>query len=830
MKVKGVLFDVKTDALGDESAIKLVIKNDKGIVEIHDKHFRPYFFVDFVDSSHSSDIERMVSSWVNSGIIKIEKYTKYIDYSKTQPRQLLKITCKNPADVTVLRESLRNITGVYEADIPFTRRYIIDKQLRPTSYIEADTDEEGNLIAIHSFDYFNEDEPFFHDMNKDVNNDVNQDVRQDVKQFFNILCFDIEVYAPYVVPREKKDPIIIISYYDMNRKKVGAITWKSVDGIDSSLIELTVVNDEKEMLKRFCELVRERNIDILVGYNSASFDLPYLAKRAKVLGIDFPLGRDGSEPQLKKTGMTTRVSIEGRAHFDVFYIVRLLAAAQALKTQRYTLEEVYAEMLGKKKLDLEEHEMTLIWDNDERRKEFIEYACSDAEATAEIFENVCPLAFELSRLSRLTLSDISGTTSGQLVESLLMAKAAQLDIIIPNKPIGEELGVRDEEPIVGAYVKLPDPGIYSRIAVFDFRSLYPSIIVSHNIDPQTIKCPHEECRKKNISPIGHHFCMFNEGLIPATLKDLLQKRKELKRRLRIASGEERVLLNARVAALKLTTNTFYGYLRYVRSRWYSREAAESVTAWGRFYIQDVAKKADERGFTTLYQDTDSIFVLLNDKSEEDAIRFMNEVNAALPETMELELEDFYTRGVFVAKKHEKGEKGAKKKYALISKDGRIKIRGFELVRRDWSKIARDTQSRVLQAILVDGSKEKAVSIVREVILNLREGKVNKEDLVIYTQLRKKSYEVLSPEIAAAEKARKRGMRISMGAIIGYIITRNGRSISEKAELSQFATDYDPNYYIDNQVMPAILKILGQLGYSEEDILHMGKQASLDEWI
>src|SRR5208283_4771495 len=134
--------------------------------------------------------------------------------------------------------------------------------------------------------------------------------------------------------------------------------------------------------------------------------------------------------------------------------------------------------------------------------------------------------------------------------------------------------------------------------------------------------------------------------------------------------------------------------------------------------------------------TDSIVMLLGSQKKDDTLAFMKGVNAKLPELMELELEDFYTRGVFVGKKTDKESRGAKKKYALISESGRIKIRGFELVRRDWSWVARDTQRQVLEAILKEGSKEKAAEIVKDVVRRLKEGNYPIKDLVINTQLRK----------------------------------------------------------------------------------------------
>jgi len=322
------------------------------------------------------------------------------------------------------------------------------------------------------------------------------------------------------------------------------------------------------------------------------------------------------------------------------------------------------------------------------------------------------------------------------------------------------------------------------------------------------------------------------GLIPSVLEKLIDRRAELKKQLRALKpgSQEYTQLFARSQALKILSNSFYGYLAYARSRWYSKEAGESVTAWGRHYILETARKAEESGFTVLYIDTDGLFLLLGDKTREDAMRFMEKINSELPEKMELELEGFYTRGVFVTKKGEAGV-GAKKKYALIGEDGRIKIRGFELVRRDWSRVARETQQRVLEAILKEGSKEKAIEIVRETIAELRSGKVPLEKLVIYTQLRKRidKYDIMSPELAAAKKALAKGLQLEEGSMISYIITRNGRTISEKAELADTARDYDANYYVEHQVLPAVMKILKELGCSEDDLKMLGAQQSLKNY-
>ncbi|MCX8202304.1 MAG: DNA-directed DNA polymerase [Candidatus Micrarchaeota archaeon] len=787
-KISAILIDVDVVTKDNRSIIRLVLKRKK-MFKMYDKDFYPYFYM---------ETDKEIKKGVYNGIeiIGVEEVRKRIG---PEEKVLKKITCSDPKEIPLIAKALGEFGKVYEKDIKFNKRYLIDKGLRPMNTVEIEY--EGRYVKS------------IRDIGPKL--DVNR---------LNALTFDIEVYNPHGIPREDEDPAIIISYAD--DLGVGAITWKEsdIDGVANA-------KNEKEMIEKFCEILQQKDVDIVAGYNSSVFDIPYLKARANELGIKLKLGRGGSEPKIKKIGMTTHAKIEGRVHTDIYYLVRILAAAQAIKLERHTLEEVYKEMIGGSDWKVDMLSIYQMWDDDGKRKELVEYAIKDAKAAHEIFRKLYPLEVELARLTKITLPNISGSTTGQMVESLLMDESYKRGYLIPQKPAWAH---DFSKPIQGAYVKLPSPGIYERIAVFDFRSLYPSIITSHNIDPYTINCGHEACKfGRNRAPNGFYFCTKEKGLVPSAILHLLELRKKIKSELKEAqrkgSSGEIAVLNARVAALKIVLNTVYGMLNYPKSRWYSRECAESITAFGRNYIQEVAKRAENKGFSVLYSDTDSIFILLGNKTEQDAMNFMEEINEWLPETMELELENIYKRGVFVSKKQEK-ETGAKKKYALVSEDGKIKIRGFELVRRDWSKIARETQKKVLEAILIDGSKEKALQIVRDVVKRLAEGNVPKDELVIYTQLRKEEYEVISPEFSAVEKARKRGHEIKVGSIIGYIITRKGKTISEKAELLDYAEDYDSEYYINHQVLPAVMKIIGELGYSEEDIKFEGKQSSLSDWM
>jgi DNA polymerase, archaea type len=206
--------------------------------------------------------------------------------------------------------------------------------------------------------------------------------------------------------------------------------------------------------------------------------------------------------------------------------------------------------------------------------------------------------------------------------------------------------------------------------------------------------------------------------------------------------------------------------------------------------------------------------------EDKAHKFTREVNENLPDGMELEFEGFFQRGFFVTKK----------RYALIQ-DGNIVVKGLELVRRDWAPVAKKTQKKVLMALLEEGSTQKAVKIIRDIIEDIKLGKISLEDLVIHTQLTKNPEEYVqnAPHVMAAKRAISKGRKVGPGTIIRYVVVKGREPISKRAVPLEDAdvSQYDPNYYIDNQVLPAVSRIIESVGYPKDDILHNEKQSSLD---
>ncbi len=211
---------------------------------------------------------------------------------------------------------------------------------------------------------------------------------------------------------------------------------------------------------------------------------------------------------------------------------------------------------------------------------------------------------------------------------------------------------------------------------------------------------------------------------------------------------------------------------------------------------------------------------MHESIKENVDKFLLSVNDELPPGMELEFEGFYERGFFVTKK----------RYALIQ-DDKIVVKGLELVRRDWAPVAKKTQEKVMMAILKDASPDKAAKIIKEVIGHIKKGETPLEDLVIHTQLTKNpdKYKQKAPHVLAAKKAIERGRKVGRGSIIRYIVIKGKGPISQRAEPLEDANvaNYDPNYYIDNQVLPAVSRIIDSLGYSQDEIVHQEKQSSLD---
>lgn len=781
------LLDSDYKTFKEKAYVRLILKNNSKIEAFY-KDFEPYIWA-VCDADEIESKIRIIEK------ISKESYGKNITVKNciVKERYLfgskldaIKILFHHPADVPNLRKEIEDQIDIYEYDIPFSRRFLIDTNLIPAVHYNFDLQEEDDTLLTKKFH-----------------------MAEDIELNLKVLAFDIEVHCK-AKPDPQKDPIIMIGISTNDFDKV--ITYKKVE---SDYIE--IVENEKLMLKRFLDIIFEYNPDIIYTYNGDTFDFPYIYNRAKKLNIDHPVI---DELRINKRGINDTSKIPGMVHIDLYPLSRKL-----LSLNKYTLENVYLNFLGKQKSKLQLDEMNNYWEKgtQEGLLTIALYNKEDSIAAKEIGAAIGPLEVELSRIVGQNIYDISRMASSNMVEYLLMKRAFEEKTIVPNKPKGSEYLERSSYTYEGGFVLDPQKGLHEHIAVFDFRSLYPSIIIAHNIDPNTIGC---ECCD-NVSPEGINFCLNKKGFIPEILKELLERRIKIKGKLKEAANKkEKTIYDSQQWALKILANSFYGYMGYPRSRWYSKEAASSIASWGRDYIHKAIKIAEDMGINVLYGDTDSLFLGLDSEDIEKSNRFRDKVNSTLPDFMELDFQGYYRRGFFVSKK----------RYAIIDKENNILTKGLEVVRRDWAEIAKKSQESVLKTILEGEGPEKAAEIVSRITQDLVEGKAPLDSLIIYTQLTMpiSKYKQIGPHVVVAKRMKERGEDIKAGSMISFIVKSGEGMVRDRAydveTFKKLGYKYDANYYIDNQVLPAVMRILKGFGYSEEDLkFSKNKQMTLGDF-
>jgi DNA polymerase elongation subunit (family B) len=795
-KLQFYLLDIEHDQHG--SAVLYGRTRQGKKVMVYDSSVKPFFWV----LSGSKELKNELLNLEVSGdreihrVVGAEIHRKsYLDKSV----EAIRVVVEKQNDIPFIKDVIKQ-KGLEkkEIDISFPKRYLIEKGITPLQLCEVGVEEEDGEKVLGEV--------------KPVPNVFLEEPKA--------LAFDIEIYG-MISGEEKvnKDPIISIAFYGKNLKKI--ISWKKPK---ESVPHLKIVEDEAALIEEFTKTIREYEPDYLLGYFSDGFDFPYLKGRAEKYKIPLGVSSDGSGIRMRKSDFSSSVRIKGLPHIDVFKFVSG-AMGNSLNFDSYSLDVVAKEFLLEGKKEFNIRDLESVWDSREGLKELFEYNLRDAELTYRVFEKIQPNLHELVRLVGMTPYDICRMAYGQLVENYLLRKAKEFNEICPNRPKYDAIEERRGLTYEGAFVMEPKPGLYEDIAFFDFLSLYPTVIIAKNISPGTLSTSKGEKTPEIGKGKSYHFDNSKPAFIPKVLREILEQREKVKKQMEKTSHSHE--LKARSYALKTIANSTYGYMGFPGARWYSRECAESITAWARYYIQYVIKRAEKEFNNVIYADTDSCVVALGKHTRNDAKEFMKSVNKSIPEIMELELEDFYKRGIFVSKKGispSSTSSGAKKKYALIDDEGKIKIVGFETVRRDWSPVARNTQKRVLEIILREGKVENALRHAREIISKILSKKMEISEMIMSTQLKMgiSDYKSVMPHVAVARKLEKKGIILQPGSQVDYVITSKPGIIRDKAEPPKDAKDYDADYYIHNQVIPSVEKIFEVFGITKEQIVSSAK--------
>lgn len=793
-QISGWLLDVDYVTRGDKAIIRLWCKDDlKRDVVVFDPNFEPYFYAvsganqRFTPGNRGADDIMKVRATRYSETIspKRVEIVKRRDFGEGV--EAFKIIVGHPQDVPSLREAVGNLgLDIREADMLFAVRYIIDHDLAPLDGIIV----QGKPIDIEYAEHAIEASEV-----KPQKRGGNPDLR--------IMAFDCEMINPRGMPSPERDPIIIIGVAT-NRGDVKLLTAK----------------DEPSLIREFVDFIHDVDPDVICGYNSDNFDWPYLHHRARLAEIQLKIGKDGSTPQLRP-GVLGRVSIAGRLNIDLYRAVDRDLNGVKVKT----LENV-ADFLGimkkSERVNLPASKIYQYWEDPKKRKTLLEYARDDVTSTRAIAEKILPLQYEFARMCRQPLDEVSKMGRGRQVESFLSAEAYKIGELIPSKR-----GV--SAPYAGGFVLEPKKGIHENVVCLDFSAMYPSIMILFNISPDTVISDGDEYFEA--PEVGYKFQKKPDGFFKRILQDLIAKRNKLKRELAKHGRDthEYQLLDIRQKAIKILTNAFYGYTGWSAARWYRKECAEATTAWGRHFIKQAIKRAEEMGLEVLYSDTDSLFIRADMQTTKRASEFADAISEDLP--LELDVENHYKVIFFTEKK---------KRYAGLTADGEIIIKGLEVRRGDWCALAKETQARVVEVILRERDPAKAARLVQSIVQQVKDGKAPLEKLVIYKTLTKKisNYESVQAHVRAAKRAK---IPIEVGTKIAYVIVKGSGNIGDKAYpvdvFSKYENGYlhgddktyeiDADYYINNQIVPATSRILRYFGYSDAELNGEPKQATFD---
>ena len=696
----------------------------------------------------------------------------------------VRVEVQVPQDVPILREKLA-AEGIecFEADVPFASRYLIDRGIRGSLEIRgAHRPGDGNGVVFE-----------------------NPEVQPaDWTPQLSILSFDIETD-----PHAKR--LLSIALAGSGMREVLLFSPAGYTRPTGA----TCFDSEKKLLQCFVRRVCEIDPDILTGWNVVEFDLTALSRISERTGVPLAIGRGPELLRLRKSNFArapNQALVPGRIVLDGIELLR----GAFVRLERYSLDWASREILGKGKTYAgpdRPAEILRMFKNDRGR--LVEYNLNDATLVLEILDklDLVPLAVERSRLTGMPPDRVSASIAS--FDFLYLSELARQGIVAPTVNVSAYSG----PPTSGGHVLEPLPGLYRNVLVFDFRSLYPSIIRTFQIDPLGYVPSPESACNPIVAPNGAAFRR-ERGILPGILDDLIPRRKLANERGdKIASH-----------AIKILMNSFYGVLGTPACRFASPQLANAITEFGRELLLWSKESIEKQGYKVLYGDTDSLFVLSGVEQVEQArqvgARLADELNQGLADhirrtwqvesKLELRFERLYLRLFLPAVRH--GTAGARKRYVGLA-DGEsgpeVVFTGMEAVRRDWTELAKQVQREIYLRLFRD---EPVGDYVRDIVKRLRAGKM--DDLLVYLKAARKGLDAYTastpPHIAAARKAS--GMQ---GSLVAYVITASG---PEPADERKSAIDYE--HYVQKQVRAVAEPVLALLGLEFDRIIGDNTQLRL----
>lgn len=777
MKLTFYLLDINYEVINGRPEVRLwgVDPRGKSLLLVDSEYRSSFYILVKGEERLSSVLKEVNASSDGAGVVRAEAADRrYFG----RPVPTIRVTLRSPEMTVKAVRQLGKIPGVeaiLEDDLRYTTAYLLDSGAVPCRWHEAEAEEIKAPAGV--------------DVDKVYRLHGLPGVIEKIEPPpLRILCFSMICYSPIGTANPEINPVIVLSTVSNEGDYKQFIAKESAAGID-----------DRPVIEGLSRTISDLSPDLIIGFGSNAKDIPYLLHRAKRLGIPLAIDRACGGPH---TSLYGHMSITGRAHLDLYNIAEDMQEIK-LKTLRNM-----AEFLGIKEAGggrwIEEHEVAAYWDDKKKRGELLDFSSKAAGCILQVTDLVFDYAAELAGIVGIPIDHVCTAAFGFRVEAYLMRQARRLGEVIPKRI------ERPYIPYAGAIVLPPKPGVHENVAVLDFRSMYPNIMILYNVSPDTYAKKGEKGVDYNIAPeVGHRFRKEPAGFYKRALSDLIDTRRHIQLILkRLKPGERRYrIIDARQRAVKIITNACYGYAGWTGARWYMKPVAEATAAWGRQTITETLGMAEKAGIDIIYGDTDSIFVRYDRKKVEPLIR---KIEKRLG--LEVRPDKVYRKILFSE---------AKKRYAGLLPDGGLDIVGLEVVRGDWTHIAREVQERVIEKVLKEGSPENGAAYVKGRISDLDAGRVSLHDLVIWKTLTKsvEEYEANAPHVEAAKRLQERGFKLNLGDKVGYVIVKGEGKLYQRAMPYTMVTidKVDREYYITNQILPAALRILEGFGISEEDL-------------
>ncbi len=597
---------------------------------------------------------------------------------------------------------------------------------------------------------------------------------------------------------------------------------------------------EKDLLLELRRRILELDPDILTGWNIVDFDFRALHRRFGDLGVPFDIGRSDSPATfLDREGgesgvrwRRSRAIADGRQVMDALWLVRL----SGMGLEDYRLETVARALLGRGKLiDRRPGEGSMeaierLYRTDPEA--LCAYCLEDARLVLDI------LASEGFLDTALRKSLLIGTTLDQTWVSVASFEYLYLEHLHRRGIVAPTLGV-DQDPMErspGGGLITPRAGLAENVLSFDFRSLYPSLIRTFNIDPLT-RVVDAGTGDFITAPNGARFRR-DAGILPDILERFFVERAEAKRR-----GDERSSY-----AYKIVMNSFYGVLGTEGCRFAAPELAGAITSFGQHVLFWARDLITEEGFEVLYGDTDSLFVRSGlprgaPGSElrgmgERLCRLVNERLAqyvrqrwAVDSRLELEFETVYlrfflppmrTQGTGAEDGEDVETRGRAKGYAGLRLEGegeRLEIVGMEAVRHDWTELAHALQRDLLGWVFHDVPPADIVERIRALLRDLRAGM--KDELLTYRRSLRKPVEAYTKSSPPHVRAAALLPPEERTGLIRYVWTREGPQPE-----SRRSAPFDYDHYAAKQLAPIVEAVAPYIGLDLETIFASDRQLRL----